>query len=105
MSLRLIKSILELENYQVMAVTSGQAAIDMITEQSYDLILMDLRMSQLDGISTTKIIRSQGVKTPVVAVTANEFSGDKLKCLEFMDDYLVKPYEKKELFEIVKKWL
>ena len=88
-----------LENFSTTAdiAENGLVAIDMFTEKHYDLILMDLQMPELSGISATKRIReieqTQSLShTPIVAVTANIFDNDKRDCYEAgMDGFLSKP--------------
>ena len=72
---------------------------------SYDIIFMDENMPNMNGIEATKKIKEKGIKTPIIAVTANALSGDKEKFLNVMDDYLPKPVEKEKLVEILRKYL
>ena len=85
--------------------SDGVKAIEKVKENSYDIIFMDENMPNMNGIEATKKIKSMGIITPIIAVTANALSGDKEKFLETMDDYLSKPIKKEELIEILKKYL
>ncbi len=88
---------------------NGQQALDMIAANSYDIVLMDCQMPELDGYQATTLLREREQKTgehlPVVALTANAMIGDKEKCLKAgMDDYLSKPIKPDKLIAAMKKW-
>ena len=86
---------------------SGVEALDMLQQQAFDLILMDIQMPGLDGIETTHRLR-QGLnaRTPVVALTAHAMLGDRQRFLDAgMDDYLAKPIEESELLRVLSRWL
>jgi len=81
---------------------------------SYDLILMDIQMPEMDGMEATKEIRkwemsndgSVASRIPIVAVTANAMEGDREKCLEAgMDDYMPKPIKRETIFEMIERWV
>jgi len=95
--------------YQADLAANGLEAIDALTRQKYDMILMDMQMPELDGLEATKRIRSdfpRGEQPIIVAVTANAMSGDKEKCLAAgMDDYLSKPVTLQSLENCLTKWL
>ncbi len=65
-----IKDILELEGYEVNVANDGKIAIDLISRSSFDLILMDLIMPGMDGVTTIKSIRQKNIKIPVLVITA-----------------------------------
>lgn len=97
--------------YQVEKANNGQEAVEMNTNKTFDLILMDYQMPVMDGLEATRRIREYeeqtGLKrTPIIAMTANAMKGDKEICLEVgMDDYIAKPIDSALLFETLKKWL
>ena len=91
---------------QIEKAVDGLEAVEKVTQGSYDLILMDCQMPKLDGYAATRRLREQGVKTPIVAMTAHAMSGDREKCLEAgMDDYLSKPISIDKLGAILEQWL
>jgi len=87
----------------------GQQALDMIEQNTYDIVLMDCQMPELDGYQATILLRERedgtGVHLPVIALTANAMVGDREKCLKAgMDDYLSKPIKPEKLIAAMKKW-
>ncbi|MGZ4034440.1 MAG: ATP-binding protein [Bacteroidia bacterium] len=109
---RLTKLILEKAGYQVITASNGQEAVD-IYQPSTDikLIIMDIQMPVLDGLSATQIIRFHEAdnklsRTPIIALTAHAMKGDKEKCLEAgCDDYLSKPIMIDVLIKTIKKYI
>lgn len=76
----------------------GLQALEIVDKEQFDLILMDIQMPTIDGIEVCSIIRSKGIQTPIVALTANAQQSEKLKCQNAgMNDYLVKPFNEDEL--------
>jgi len=92
-------------------VENGKDAIKALADNSYDLILMDCQMPEMDGYKATKNIRDPKTNVPnhgipIIAMTANAMQGDREKCLRAgMDDYLAKPINPKPLREMLDKWL
>ncbi|GAB4222837.1 MAG: hypothetical protein Tsb005_15920 [Gammaproteobacteria bacterium] len=92
----------------IQLVDNGIAVLDAIEKESYDLIILDCHMPMLDGYATTELIRKDDryTKIPILALTASAMSGDKEHCLAVgMNDYLAKPYKKKDLIRLLMKWL
>jgi CheY-like chemotaxis protein/HPt (histidine-containing phosphotransfer) domain-containing protein len=102
----------------VTLVDSGAKALAALDKQTYDLVLMDCQMPEMDGYEVTRIIRrreqeecteEQGTHYPkakIIALTANAFLGDREKCLTAgMDDYLAKPFTLKQLHQVLLRWL
>ncbi len=93
---------------EVLAVRTGLSAIALAREQRPDLILMDVQMPEMDGLETTRRLRTDPAlrRTPIIALTALAMPGDREHCLEAgMDDYLSKPIGLKELFGTVSHWI
>ena len=87
---------------------NGEAAIRMLNESKYDLVLMDMQMPVMDGLTATRAIRhnSQFKDLPIIAMTANAMAGDREKCLEAgMNDHLAKPIDPDKLFEALLRWI
>jgi len=87
-------------------VANGIETLQALERQPYDLVLMDLRMPEMDGLQATRIIRQRwpdnGPK--IVAVTAYALQGDKEKCIEAgMDDYISKPMKMSELADVLRR--
>jgi signal transduction histidine kinase/ligand-binding sensor domain-containing protein/DNA-binding response OmpR family regulator len=95
--------LLQRREYSVSVAQNGREALDMIDQNHFDLVLMDLEMPEMDGITATRAIRaresSRGEHLPIVAMTAHAISGVKEQCLDAgMDGYLPKPIQAGELF-------
>ncbi len=94
---------LESLGYEVTTADNGRLALEVLKTESFDVILMDCQMPEMDGYEATRCIRALNNRelagTPIIALTANAMSGDAEKCIAAgMDDYLAKPFEP-ELFE------
>ena len=88
----LARTLLTREGCKVDHATGGDEALAALAVGAYDLILMDMRMPGMSGLEATRRLRSRGVETPVVALTANAFEDDRHACLDAgMNDFLVKP--------------
>jgi signal transduction histidine kinase/CheY-like chemotaxis protein/ligand-binding sensor domain-containing protein len=85
---------------------NGIKALEALVIKSYDIILMDVQMPEMDGLEATQIIRQQSNHQPVIiAVTANAMQDDKDACTKAgMDDYISKPIELDKLMTILEKW-
>lgn len=86
------------QNYTVEIAGNGLMGWELATTYHYDLILLDIMLPQLDGITLCQRLRSQGNTTPVLMLTARDTTSDKVVGLDAgADDYLVKPFELQEL--------
>jgi two-component system sensor histidine kinase/response regulator len=86
----------------------GQAALEMAVQNSYDLILMDMQMPRMDGLEATQQIRSARAEgtVPIVAMTANAFAEDRVRCLEAgMNDFVTKPVDPTVLYQVLLRQL
>ncbi len=95
------QTILESWKCKVDWAENGLIAVEKVKNNYYDIILMDMRMPELDGIGATEIIREElHSKVPIIALTANAIKGDSEKCIKAgMNDYLSKPFKKNDLYE------
>ncbi len=93
-----VTEILIKNKYSVDNVYDGEEALEYLETIEYDIVVLDIMMPRLDGISVLKEIRRKGLKTPVLLLTAKSELEDKIAGLDFgADDYLTKPFEAKEL--------
>jgi two-component system, sensor histidine kinase and response regulator len=103
---KLAVRLLEKRGHAVVAAETGKAALEALTKQSFDLVLMDVQMPEMDGLEATMAIRESekttGKHIPIIAMTANAMVGDKERCLAAgMDAYVSKPLQVKELFAVL----
>jgi len=93
-----VKKILEQHGYLADAVYDGAAAIDYATGFSYDLIILDVMLPKMDGFEVIRRLRSEGLQTPVLMLTARSAIPDKVLGLNNgADDYMTKPFDIEEL--------
>ncbi len=103
---KVCKCALENKGYNITIVPNGKSALETIEKNDFSLILMDIRMPEMDGLEATKLIRNQGSDIPIVAMTAHAFKHEKEECLNVgMNDYISKPVNRKELIKKVEKFL
>lgn len=107
----LIVKLLESLRCRPTAVRNGEEAIEMVSKQSFDLILMDCQMPEMDGFEASTLLREMKKRgdiadMPIIALTANAMKGDREKCLESgMNDYVTKPLRKTKLHSMLTQWL
>ncbi len=100
------RGILEYFHSQVVLAENGQEALDILAQQQFDLILMDINMPVMDGFEATIQIRKQGIQTPIIAMTGNTDRKDIALCLEAgMNAHIEKPISLKDFEERVSCWL
>jgi len=122
----LIKHILESWGCEVTVASNGKEAVEKVRKQHFDLILMDIQMPEMDGITATKIVRNLNIveksvtdksvitkkirtlnardksSIPIIALTANALKGDGQKYLNIgMNGYISKPYTEEKLFQVI----
>ncbi|MDR0621107.1 MAG: response regulator [Deltaproteobacteria bacterium] len=93
--------------FQVTIASDGQEAVEKVQANEYDLVLMDVQMPIMDGLTATKVIRGKGYKDlPIVAMTAHAMSNDRQLSLDAgMNDHVNKPINVSELFQTLVKWI
>jgi PAS domain S-box-containing protein len=103
---RLASRLLEKRGHTVVVTSNGREAVEALERQSFDLVMMDVQMPQVDGFEATALIRERengtGTHLPIIAMTAHAMTGDRERCLAAgMDSYVSKPIQSKELFEVI----
>jgi two-component system sensor histidine kinase/response regulator len=86
----------------------GQMALERLQQHHYDLVLMDMQMPVMDGLTATRLLRAmpQFAELPVIAMTANAMASDRQLCLDAgMNDHVAKPIEPDVLFQTLLKWV
>ncbi|TBL68334.1 CHASE domain-containing protein [Hafnia alvei] len=106
---QIARELLEGEGAIIQTANHGQEAIDLLRARpsSFDLVLMDLQMPVMDGLSATQYIRSTLglVDLPIIAMTANAMAADRDACLAAgMNDHIGKPFELKDLIRVIRKY-
>ncbi len=100
--------IMEKLGFQADLVENGLDAVNAVREGSYDVVLMDCQMPEMDGYAASRTIRTlqtENSKIPIIAMTANAMEGDREKCIEAgMDDYIAKPVNPIEVREKIESW-
>ena len=93
-----IKKYLEFQGYYVDAVADGSQAVDKLSKDAYDVIIMDIMMPVMDGVTAMKKIREAGNTIPAIFLTAKSEVSDRVEGLDAgADDYLTKPFAMQEL--------
>jgi two-component system sensor histidine kinase/response regulator len=106
----LMTRLLDKRGHFVKVAGNGRLALESIEKDSYDLVLTDVQMPEMDGIEATRVLRERETKTgtrlTVIGVTAHAMAGDRERCLQAgMDGYLSKPIRAKELDELLDRQL
>ena len=103
---RLMTLMLSKLGVEVVIAEDGNQAVQEALSQSFDLILMDMHMPSMNGYEATGVLKQQGHKAPIVALTANSMEGDGQTCIEAgCDGYLTKPIDRRALLRILAKYL
>jgi len=104
----IIERLLSRAGHRVTVVEDGAAALAAVQSHAYDLVLMDMRMPVMDGVSATEAIRrlpGRERDIPIVGLTANATPEDAARCREAgMNDYLIKPVDRQTLLQMVAQW-
>ncbi len=101
--------LLEKMGHRLTVAVNGREAVEMMKAQSFDVILMDVQMPEMDGLEATGAIRAlektTGDHIPIIAMTAEALKGDRERCLDAgCDDYLTKPIRSEELAGALERW-
>jgi len=110
-NLRLLETILQQHNYDVCAVDNGQKAVDAYLKEKFDLVLMDIDMPVMDGLTANRLIKEIDKKdnrgyTPVIALTAHALLGDRERIIAAgLEAHLAKPIDKEFLLQTIEQYL
>ena len=95
-------SMLKRLGYKADVAENGLEVLQALRERSYDVVLMDVQMPQMDGLEATRRIRDSGLTTHIIAMTAHALDGDRDECLKAgMDEYISKPIKMEELARVL----
>ena len=106
---KLLSKLLSKKGYNSFVVEDGEKVLKALEERKFDAVLMDIQMPLMDGYQATTIIRqrekeSGGRHVPIIGITAFAMESDRQKCFEIgMDDYLSKPFNKDDFYDIIEK--
>jgi PAS domain S-box-containing protein len=105
-NLALVSKVLLRYGFRCDKASSGKECLSKVRGGTFDLILLDLQMPEMDGYATYEKLRAEGVKIPIIALTAHALKSDRERCLAVgFDDYLSKPIAFKELVKKIKELL
>jgi DNA-binding response OmpR family regulator len=97
---------LKLEGYEVTSALDGEKGLEAAREKSHDLIILDIMLPKMNGFDICRTLRSGGIATPILMLTAKSQEVDKVLGLELgADDYVTKPFSSRELLARVKALL
>ncbi|MHA8102839.1 PAS domain S-box protein [Aquirufa nivalisilvae] len=107
MNQRLAKTVITNFGFQLDIANNGKEGIELLKQKSYDLILMDLQMPEMDGYQATKYIRNEMKSDiPIIAMTAHSLVGEQQKCFDIgMNGYVSKPYKQQELLQKIQEFI
>jgi len=101
-----LRETLKQERYEVDTAADGDAALDKLFDNAYDLVLLDIMLPKIDGLEVLKEIRNGDIATPVLMLTAKGSVEDKIAGLDYgADDYLPKPFDMSELMARIRSLL
>lgn len=102
---KLLSTILQQMGLATEPAINGLEAIEKLENQNFDIIFMDIQMPELDGYSAAERIRKMGIKTPIIAISANVYPEDVQKSISSgMQMHIGKPFNMDELKEVIAKW-
>jgi two-component system, sensor histidine kinase len=103
---KLMEKLIQSKGWECKLVGDGSEVVKELKSSSYDMVLMDISMPDMDGYTATHLIREFDTKIPVIGITANALTGFREKCIDSgMNDYISKPFRKEELFEMINRYL
>ncbi len=105
---KVARIVLEKHGHQVVMVDNGRNVLEALQNDTFDLVLMDVQMPEMDGLEVTEVIREQekgsGAHIMIIAMTAHAMKGDRERCLNAgMDGFITKPLRTQGLFEVIEE--
>jgi len=104
-----ISTILERNGWEIHEASDGEEALSCISNNTYDIVLMDISMPKMNGLDATMEIRkneTDGSHLPVIALTAHAFPSDRKKFLDAgMDDVVIKPLNEETLINVISRYI
>ncbi len=107
MSMKLFRDVLQVSGYETLEATTGEQALELATQHGPDLVLMDIQLDGMDGLTALRRLREDDrtASTPVVALTAQAMAGDRERFLGAgFDGYLSKPVDVVEFIGMVERY-
>ena len=105
-NIKLATRLLSQFNLSISTADNGQECLDLVKNNEYDIIFLDHMMPGLDGVATVHALRENGCKVPIIALTANSYTGSRDKYIsEGFTDYLAKPFRYKDINKILEKYM
>ncbi|HLJ49478.1 MAG TPA: two-component regulator propeller domain-containing protein [Bryobacteraceae bacterium] len=106
---KVVVRLLERRGHSVVIAENGRRAVDFAKDPSFDVILMDVQMPEMDGFEATQAIRewqqAAALRVPIIAMTACAMAGDQEKCLDAgMDAYITKPVDAEQLYSVIERF-
>jgi CheY-like chemotaxis protein len=107
---KMVVRILEKPGHNVKVVDNGQIALEMLAQEHFDLVFMDVQMPVMNGFEATGAIRTKeqrsGGHIPIIAMTAHALKQDRERCLQAgMDDYISKPINPQQVYHVLRHWI
>lgn len=108
LNMKLVRSLIKMGSYEMIEAGDAETGIKLARENKPDLILMDIQLPGMDGLSATKILKGDGVlkDTPIIALTSHAMEGDDKKVREAgCDGYITKPIDTRNFLQTVTAYL
>jgi two-component system, cell cycle response regulator DivK len=106
-SMKLFRDVLQLNGYETLEATTGEQTVELATRHGPSLVLMDIQLDGMDGLTALRFLREdkRTASTPLVAVTAQAMAGDRERFLDAgFDDYISKPVNVRELVATISRF-